>query len=89
LFQESFLFSRQQVRFTTGTADNDGVLIYMHGELALFLVRLEDWSHGQSRGRWLVKAGFGSYSDGGTGLFDSPERAEEWIAYRHGLLNRA
>ena len=82
------MFSRQQVRFTTGTADNDGVLIYLEGELALVLVRLEDWSHGHSRGRWLVKAAFGPYSDGGPGLFDGPERAEEWITNQQALLHR-
>jgi hypothetical protein len=81
------LFSRQHVRLASGTSDQEGLLIYAHGELAMVLVRLDDWSHGRNRGHWLVKAAFGDCSDAGPGLFNSPESAEEWAHRRHALLH--
>ena len=56
---EAALFSRQHVRLATGTADNEGQLIYAHGDLVLVLAKLEHWSHGKMRGQRLVKVAFG------------------------------
>jgi hypothetical protein len=86
-FQDILLFSRQHVRLASGTSDQEGLLIYAHGELTMVLVRLDDWSHGRNRGHWLVKAAFGDCSDAGPGLFNSPESAEEWAHRRHALLH--
>ena len=85
----SHLFSRQNVRLATGTADNEGILIYTHGDLTLVLARLEHWSNGKQRGQWLVKTAFGCCSDGGAGLFESPDAAEEWIARRYSVLQQS
>ena len=75
-------FSRQHVYLATGTPDTNGQLIYADGQLVAVLVQLEGWSHGDLRGRWHLKAAFGSCSDGGPGLFDNLEHAEDWIYKR-------
>jgi hypothetical protein len=82
------LFSRQHVRLATGTADNEGHLLYAHGDLVLVLARLDHWSHGKMRGNWLVKVAFGCCSDGGPGLFETLDAAEAWIARRYSLAQQ-
>lgn len=82
------LLSRQHVRFATGTADSEGLLLYANGELILILARLDDWSHGKQRGRWIAKAAFGVCSDAGPGVFDTPETAEDWIRARLHLAHQ-
>jgi hypothetical protein len=78
-------FTRQHVWLASGTEDRDGQLIYLDGELIAVLVRLDGWAHGSVRGKWLLKAGFGPFSDGGPSLFDNLDRVEHWVEHRLAL----
>lgn len=48
----------QDVKIATGSADEEGRLVLADGRLVAVIVRLDDESHGATRGQWSVEAGF-------------------------------
>lgn len=48
----------QDVKVATGSADEEGRLVLADGRLVAVIVRLDDESHGVTRGQWSVEAGF-------------------------------
>jgi hypothetical protein len=75
-------FTRQHVWLTSGEDDRDGQLIFANGELVGVLAQLNAWCHGKARGKWLIKAGFGAFSDGGPCIFESLDHFEQWVEQR-------
>lgn len=77
-----------RVRVETGSADEDGRLVFHDGRLVAVLVLLSE-QHGDMAGRWFFECGFGrlndSPSEGWHPDFDDLGAAREWIARRLGV----
>lgn len=67
----------------TGTADEDGRLVFHGGKLVAVLVRLSDEHEGMS-GRWFLERGFGRLDRPCPSTFDGLDPACAWIARRLG-----
>jgi len=73
------IITRQKVRIATGSADEDGWLLFADGSLVAVLVHLSEPSHGALRGTWFIEWGVGhwysprdpnSFTDIDTGTVD-------------------
>jgi len=71
------------VRVETGSADEDGRLVFADGKLVAVLVRLSDeHEEPELRGTWFLEVGFGWWLDDRNEVFPTLENAEAWIAQR-------
>lgn len=75
------------VRVETGSADEEGRLVFHDGKLVAVLLRLSE-QHGDMAGRWFLEHGFGPL-DGPPSTpchpdFDDLGTAREWIGRRLG-----
>ena len=68
----------------TGSADEDGCLVYADGRLVAVLVRLADPVHGDLVGGWFLEAGFGPCASAAVPVFDSLGAAQDWVGRRVG-----
>jgi hypothetical protein len=66
------------VDVSTGSADNEGCLVFNDDRLVAVLVRLSEL-HGEAEGAWFIEAGFGRLDMGGINSFPDLEAAEDWI----------
>lgn len=64
-----------RVKIETGSADEEGLLVFIGAKLAACLVRLDDEHQGELRGRWCIEAMFGSDDSalGGTDFADADQ----------------
>lgn len=76
-------FTLLPVLVGTGTADEDGRLVFYGGKLVAVLVRLSD-EHGSMAGRWFLERGFGRLDAPCPPAFDGLDPACTWIARRLG-----
>ena len=67
----------------TGTADEDGRLVFHGGKMVAVLVRLSD-EHEDMAGQWFLEHGFGPLDDTWYPTFDGLDPACVWIARRLG-----
>jgi hypothetical protein len=70
------------VTIATSSADRDGRLAFINEELVAILIRLEEESHGDERGSWIVETGYGR-CEGKARVFPTLDAAGEWIRARH------
>ena len=73
--------SLQPVRIETGTADEDGCLVFAGNRLVAVLVRLSD-HHEDVAGHWYYEHGFGPYDGPAHPVFTTIEAAQDWIEQR-------
>lgn len=73
----------QPLRVETGTADEEGRLVFYGGKLVAVLVRLSD-EHEDMAGQWFLEHGFGPLDDTWYPTFDGLDPACVWIARRLG-----
>jgi hypothetical protein len=78
----------QPITIETSSADTDGRLVLVDGQLVAVLVRLGDESHGEDlQGTWFVECAFGALSKfSGRAIFATLEEAADRMCE---LLNRA
>jgi hypothetical protein len=69
----------QPVRVSTGSADEEGQLVFREGQLVAVLVQLSH-EHGRDAGRWVVEAGFGPANVARHRVFANLKDAQEWVA---------
>lgn len=67
------------VKVATGSADEDGRLVFHDGKLIAVLVRLDDPNHGPALGQWSLEAGFNGVDSVKPPLFANLAAAERWI----------
>lgn len=70
----------QPVKVATGSADEDGRLVFHDRKLIAILVRLDDPDHGPAVGQWSLEAGFNGVDSAKPPLFANLTAAERWIA---------
>ena len=70
----------QPIGLMTGSRDKTGVLVLVNGELAAVLVQLEDFVHGNERGRWFLEVMFSQ--PGLSETFASLDEAKAWLQGR-------
>lgn len=68
-----------RLNIRTGSADEDGLLILIGGELVAILVRLADDGHGDDVGQWFVEATFGEWPVGRKRSFPDVQAAADWV----------
>lgn len=66
-----------QVR--TGSADSNGMLMFLDDHLIAVLVELTDEIHGDARGRWALENTFGLFNLSAPETFASIEQAWDWL----------
>lgn len=69
----------QPVKVATGSADEEGRLVFHHGKLIAVLVRLDDANHGPALGQWSLEAGFNGVDSVKPPLFANLTAAERWL----------
>ncbi|RXF67943.1 hypothetical protein [Hansschlegelia zhihuaiae] len=69
----------QPVKVATGSADEEGRLVFHEGKLIAVLVRLDDANHGPALGQWSLEAGFNGVDSTKPPLFANLAAAERWI----------
>ena len=69
----------QPVKVATGSADEEGRLVFRDGKLIAVLVRLDDLNHGPALGQWSLEAGFNGVDSVKPPLFANLAAAERWI----------
>ena len=69
----------QPVKVATGSADEEGRLVFREGKLIAVLVRLDDPNHGPALGQWSLEAGFNGVDSVKPPLFANLAAAERWI----------
>jgi hypothetical protein len=74
----------QAVHVATGSADNEGFLVFVDDVLAAVFVRLEDQAHGPLRGQWFLETGFGRYQVKSPPVFEKIDEAQKWVLKRSG-----
>lgn len=67
------------VKVATGSADEEGRLVFHDGRLIAVLVRLDDADHGPAIGQWSLEAGFNGVDSAKPPLFANLTAAERWI----------
>ena len=83
LEQDTMSLTLRPVRVGTGTADEDGRLVFCGDKLVAVLVCLSD-EHGSMAGRWFLEHGFGWLDEPCPPTFDGLDPACAWIARRLG-----
>jgi hypothetical protein len=73
--------SLQPVRVSTGSADEEGCLVFGDGRLVAVLVRLSE-QHGEDEGAWYFETGFGRLDGIEHPTFPDLETAQDWVAER-------
>ncbi len=68
----------QPTQVATGSADTDGLLVFLGSSLVAVLVRLSD-DHGDDTGKWYLEAGFGRLNTAIGPTFPILDEASEWI----------
>ena len=71
----------QPVRVDTGSADQQGCLVFVDDRLVAVLVRLSE-QHDDKAGRWFLEHGFGRLDGPAHPTFDDIGTAQAWIAGR-------
>jgi hypothetical protein len=71
----------QPVKVGTGSADQEGQLVFKGGFLIAVLVQLSDY-HEHDTGKWFLEADFGQIDVVVKPVFDSLDVAQEWIERR-------
>jgi hypothetical protein len=79
--------SLQPLRIETGTADEDGCLVFLKDRLVAVLVRLSDQHEGLA-GQWYYEHGFGPYDGPAHPVFETIEAAQDWINQRCQQMRR-
>lgn len=69
----------QPVKVGTGSADEEGRLVFHDGKLIAVLVRLDDANHGPALGQWSLEAGFNGVDSVKPPLFANLTAAERWL----------
>lgn len=69
----------QPVKVATGSADEEGRLVFHEGKLIAVLVRLDDANHGPALGQWSLEAGFNGVDSVKPPLFANLTAAERWL----------
>lgn len=69
----------QPVKVATGSADEEGRLVFHDGKLIAVLVRLDDANHGPALGQWSLEAGFNGVDSVKPPLFANLTAAERWL----------
>jgi hypothetical protein len=84
----TLISSRLPVFVNTGSADRQGFLLFVEGELVGVIVRLERAAHADPDlwGRWFLESGFGPCrAEPHDLVFAGPEDAEAWARERVGV----
>jgi len=68
-----------EMQVRTGSADSNGVLMLLDGELIAILVELSDEIHGDARGRWALENTFGLFNPSAPETFADIEQAWDWV----------
>ena len=71
----------QPVKVGTGSADQEGQLVFQGEFLVAVVVKLSD-NHENSAGKWFLEVGFGKAQDQTGPLFDELDAAQSWISRR-------
>lgn len=74
----------QPVRVATGSADEEGCLVFADSRLVAVLVQLSD-QHGDAEGDWFLEAGFGRLARPEHPTFADLGAAQDWIGGRLAL----
>lgn len=67
------------VKVATGSADEEGRLVFHQEKLIAVLVRLDDAGHGPVIGQWSLEAGFNGVDSTKPPLFANLDAAERWL----------
>lgn len=71
----------QPVKVATGSADQEGQLVFKDEFLVAVLVSLSD-DHEDDAGKWFLEAGFGWISEPVAAVFLDLDTAQQWIEAR-------
>ena len=67
------------MKVRTGSADANGMLLILDGQLIAILVELTDEIHGQACGRWGLENSFGLFNISAPETFASIAQALDWV----------
>ena len=67
------------LQIRTGSADNNGLLMLLDGQLVAILIELAEPIHEGARGRWSLETFFGDVSRRAPETFAGIEQAWDWI----------
>ena len=80
-------FILEPVQIQTGSADEEGRLVFADGWLVAVLVRLSA-QHGSLAGHWYYEHGFGPFNGPTHPIFATLEAAQDWMHQRQGRQSR-
>lgn len=67
------------LKIRTGSADANGLLMLLDGQLIAILVELTDQIHGQACGRWALETTFGLFNISAPETFANIDQAWDWV----------
>ena len=73
----------QLAKLATASADRSAWLVFVDGNLAAIMVRLDDVAHEKDRGSWFLEVGFGACEVMPPLVFKSMDAAEAWVLARN------